>query len=283
MPAVPASFIEPLWAQFEALIPPRQVTHPLGCHRRRIPDRVVFDKLVARIVLGGSYEKHADDRVSATTMRSRRDEWIAAGVFDAIEQHALDAYDQIVGLDLAHVAVDGCIVKAPCGGENTGRSPVDRGKSGLKRSVLVEGAGVPLGVVLAGANRNDSPLLRPTLEHLGRLEQRFGIGLPDEMTVHLDAGYDSKITRDLLDELGMNANITPKGQYVPIDHTRRWQVERTNSWHNRGFRALAIVTDRAAVVQAAWIALANAIITVRRLVRSAWTTHRWDNGAFSKK
>ena len=103
--------------------------------------------------------------------------------------------------DLAHVAVDGCIVKAPCGGENTGRSPVDRGKSGLKRSVLVEGAGVPIGVVLAGANRNDSPLLRPTLEHLGRLEQRFGIGLPESMTVHLDAGYDSKITRDLLDEL----------------------------------------------------------------------------------
>ena len=147
----------------------------------------------------------------------------------------------------------------------------------MKRSVLVEGAGVPIGVVLAGANRNDSPLLRPTLEHLGRLEHRFGIGLPESMTVHLDAGYDSKITRDLLDELGMHANITPKGEFVPIDRTRRWQVERTNSWHNRGFRALAIVTDRVAVVQGAWIALANAIITVRRLVRSAWTTHRWDS------
>jgi len=75
----------------------------------------------------------------------------------------------------------------------------------------------------------------------------------------------------------MNANISPKGGFVPIDHTRRWKVERTNSRHNRGFRALAIVTDRVAVVQAAWIALANAIITVRRLVRTAWTTHRWDN------
>jgi len=54
VPAVPSSFIEPLWTRSEALIPPRHVTHPLGCHRRRIPDRVVFDKLVARIVLGGS-------------------------------------------------------------------------------------------------------------------------------------------------------------------------------------------------------------------------------------
>lgn len=64
MPAVPASFIEPLWVQFEALIPARVYTHPLGCHRRRIPDRVVFDKLVARLVLGGSYHRHADDPAS---------------------------------------------------------------------------------------------------------------------------------------------------------------------------------------------------------------------------
>lgn len=149
MPAVPASFIEPLWVQFEALIPARVDTHPLGCHRQRIPDRVVFDKLV----LGGSYHRHANDRVSATTLRARRDEWIAAAVFDRLEQAALEAYDTVVGLDLSDLVVDGCIVKAPCSGDNTGKSPVDRAKSGLKRSLLVEGAGIP-------ASRRD-PLLNP--------------------------------------------------------------------------------------------------------------------------
>lgn len=166
MPAVPASFIEPLWVQFQALIPARVDTHPLGCHRPRVPDRVVFDKLVARLVLGGSYQAHADDRVSATTLRARRDEWITAGVFDRLEQAALEAYDTVVGLDLGELVVDGCIVKAPCGGDNTGKSPVDRAKSGLKRSLLVEGAGIPIGCELAGANRHDSPLLHPTLERL---------------------------------------------------------------------------------------------------------------------
>lgn len=273
MPAVPASFIEPLWVHFEALIPARVDTHPLGCHRRRIPDRVVFDKLVARLVLGGSYHRHADDRVSATTLlRARRDEWIAAGVFDRLEQAALEAYDTVVGLDLSDLVVDGCIVKAPCSGDNTGKSPVDRAKSGLKRSLLVEGAGVPIGCELAGANRHDSPLLRPILERLSR----FGFDLPETITVHLDSGYDSAVTRELLDELGCTWQINPKGQFVPVNHTHRWKVERTNSWHTRGFRALQIVTDRSEVIQRAWIALANAIIIVRRLIRTVWTTHRWD-------
>lgn len=57
---------------------------------------------------------------------------------------------------------------------------------------------MPLGCVIAGANRHDSPLLRPTLEKLGR----FGVYLSDQITVHLDAGYDSNETRALLEELG---------------------------------------------------------------------------------
>ena len=46
MPALPSFIIDPLWDQFAALIPIREVTHPLGCHRPRIPDRVVFEKLI---------------------------------------------------------------------------------------------------------------------------------------------------------------------------------------------------------------------------------------------
>ncbi|CAM5228744.1 transposase [Streptomyces spiroverticillatus] len=272
MPVLPSFITEPLWDQFHTLLPRRQITHPLGCHRPRVPDRIVFDKLLARLVLGGTYQQHADHRVSATTLRSRRDEWIAAGVFTSLHQAALDAYDRAIGLDLEDLAVDGCIVKAPSGGENTGPSPVDRGKSGIKRSLLVEGTGLPIGCVLASANRHDSPLLRPTLETLGR----FGFHLPDGITVHLDSGYDSRVTRDLLTELGCGWQIAPKGAFVPINHTRRWVVERTNSWHTRGFKSLAIVTDRSSVVQAAWVALASAVIIIRRLIREAWVIFRWD-------
>lgn len=273
MPALPSSVIEPLWCQFAALLPPIIDSHPLGCHRRRVSDRVVFDKLVARLVLGGAYAKHADASVSATTLRARRDEWITAGAFAAVEQLVLEAFDHLIGLDLEHLSVDGCCVKAPCGGDNTGPNPTDRGKSGQKRSVLAEGHGLPLGVELAGANRHDSPLLEPTLEHLSRFE----FFLPDRIRVDLDAGYDSRATRQMLAVKGCEPKISPKGTYVQINHTRRWVIERTNSWHTRGFGLLQVVLDRTGSVQQAWTQLANAIIILKRLLKQTWLSHRWDD------
>jgi hypothetical protein len=73
-------------------------------------------------------------------------------------QLALAAYDRVIGLELSDLAIDGCITKAPCGGEVAGRSPVDRGKHGLKRSMITDARGIPLGVVPAAASRNDHTL-----------------------------------------------------------------------------------------------------------------------------
>ena len=159
MPALPPYLIEPIWQQFSVLLPKREVNHPLGCHRPRIPDRVVFEKLVQVLVFGCAYERIADGTCSATTLRDRRDEWIELGVMETLRELALEAYDRFVGLELADVAVDCCITKAPCGGEKAGRSPVDRGKRGTKRSTAVDARGIPLGTITAPANRHDSPLL----------------------------------------------------------------------------------------------------------------------------
>jgi transposase len=273
VPAVPSFIIEPLWEQFNALVPDVPDEHPLGCHRPRIEDRIVFDKLVQVLVLGCAYEKIADSSCSATTIRRRRDEWIVAGIFTELEQSDLEAYDQYCGLHLENLVVDGCLVKAPCGGVAAGRSSVDRGKQGTKRSLLTDGQGIPIGVVVAPANRHDSPLLRPTLETLGR----FGFNLPEEIAVHLNAGYDSTVTRELLEELRCEAHIASKDTPAPIQNTARWVVEHTNSWHNRGFTKLLVCTEKRSAVIEAFIALANTIIIVRRLIRQAWTTHRWDN------
>jgi transposase len=161
MPAVPPYIIEPVWEQFSALLPERKTDHPFGCHRPRIPDRVVFEKLVAVLVFGCAYWRIAEEGCSATTLRRRRDEWIEMGLMEALEGIALAAYDRIIGLDLADVCVDGCITKAPCGGQKAGKSPVDRGKQGIKRSTMVDANGIPLGVLSAPANRHDSPLLGP--------------------------------------------------------------------------------------------------------------------------
>ena len=84
------------------------------------------------LVFGCAYWRIADESCSATTLRRRRDEWIEAGVMDDLEEMARESYDRTIGLDLDEVAVDCCITKAPCGGEKAGRSPVDRGKQGMK-------------------------------------------------------------------------------------------------------------------------------------------------------
>jgi hypothetical protein len=56
---------------------------------------------------------------------ARRDEWITLGAFAELAWIARDAYDRIVGLILHDIGVDGCITKAPGGGECAGPSPVD--------------------------------------------------------------------------------------------------------------------------------------------------------------
>jgi transposase len=101
VPALPSSILEPLWVQVAALLPTRQVHHPLGCHRRSIPDRVIFDKLIQVLVFGCGYRRIADATCSASTLRRRRDEWIRAGVAEQLRRAVLAAYDRLFGLELA--------------------------------------------------------------------------------------------------------------------------------------------------------------------------------------
>lgn len=112
-----------------------------------------FEKLLQVLRFGCSYEAIADASCSATTLRGRRDEWIEARVFARLKQITLEAYDRIVGLVLEEILVDGCITKAPGGGQCAGRSPVDRGKQGMKRSAMTDGRGIPLDRVLAAASK----------------------------------------------------------------------------------------------------------------------------------
>jgi transposase len=124
VPAVPAWLTTPLWDQFAALLPARPAvdpTHPLGCHRGRIPDRIMFDKMLQVLRFGCSHEAIADTTCSATTIRNRRDEWIERGVFAQLKAIVLDVCDRIVGLVLERISVDGCITKAP-GGAPTNRT-----------------------------------------------------------------------------------------------------------------------------------------------------------------
>lgn len=158
MPAIPAWLIEPLWVQFTALLPDRPTcapTHPLGCHRRRIDDRIVFDKLIQVLQFGCAY----------------------------------DAYDRLVGLVLDDIAVDGCITKAPGGGDCAG----GLGRPGQAgNETLIDGRRLRHSPRPGPGRREPTRLTAagPTLDRLDDLGP-----LPETITVHLDAGYDSAVTR----------------------------------------------------------------------------------------
>jgi DDE family transposase len=283
VPVVPSCLLEPIWGEFRALIggerPPFDPRHPLGCHRRRVSDRVVFEHVVAALVHGSGYERIASPGCSDRTIRRRLKAWAALGIGEQVHALALRAYDQMIGLELGDVAVDGCITKAPCGGERAGPSPVDRRKGGLKRSVATENYGIPLGIASAPANRHDSPLLAPTLQAAA---DQLDSKLPGERACHLDAGYDSRPTRQTLSELGFDGHIARKGTPAPLQATRRWPVERTHSWMN-GYGKLRRMTDRDATVVDFYLYLAAAFVTVRALIQRARNRYRWDTRPATKR
>ena len=231
----------------------------------------MFDKLIQVLVFGCGYRRIADQTCSATTLRRRRDEWIALGLAEQLRLLVLGAYDQLFGLELEHLAVDSCTTKAPCGGQVAGPSPVDRRKQGLKRSVAVEAGGIPLATLPAPANQRDDGLLAATLDAIGLIGP-----LPPRPLVHLDAGYDYQPCRQVLAARGMVGQIATRGVPAPIQAGRRWVIERTHAWGNQ-YGKLRWCTERRRRVVEFWLALANAAVVCGRLVRRAWTHYRWDD------
>ena len=189
---------------------------------------------------------------------------------EQLRRAVLAAYDHMLGLELEHLAVDSCTTKAPCGGQTAGSSPVDRRKQGLKRSLVIEAGGLPLGAVPAPANHPDDGLLAATLNTLTVVGP-----LPERPMVYLDAGYDYQPCRQVLADRGMIGQIARRGVPAPIQAGRRWLIERTHAWGNQ-YGKLRWCTERRRTVVEFWLALASAAIVCGRLLRRAWTCYRWE-------
>ncbi len=145
MLALEPSVVDAVWQFFAAYLPKRGETeHPLGCHRPRIPERDCFEVILLRLVTGCSWDVAGRlGKGGETTLRRRRDEWVATGAFQHLVEEAINAFDRVIGLDLSEVSVDGSLHKAPMGGEGTGPNPTDRGKTGWKWSVATDATACP--------------------------------------------------------------------------------------------------------------------------------------------
>jgi len=119
-----------LWERIEPLLPERP-SHPLGCHRPRVPDRDAMDSIL--LVLRTGMQWNALDLTGpagSSSSHRRFQEWQQAGLFHEIWRQGLLAYDEKIGIDWSFLAADGAITKAPLGGEKTGPNPTDRAKRG---------------------------------------------------------------------------------------------------------------------------------------------------------
>jgi transposase len=151
-----------LWAHVQPLIPPPLPSIRPG--RSRVDDRRVFGAILYVLRTGCQWNALPKELCSSSTAHRRFQEWEAGGFFRALWAAGLAGYDELKGIEWEWQTVDGAMTKAPFGGAATGANPTDRGKKGTKRSLRTDGQGIPLAIVVAGANRHDKVLLEATLD-----------------------------------------------------------------------------------------------------------------------
>jgi transposase len=246
-------------------LPPEQPVGPKGgCPAK--PHRVVMNVVWFVLATGCRYEDVPPEMgCSGRTAQRRLRLWQEMGVWDRLHADLLGLLKRAGKLDAGAVIVDGVMVRAFGGGEETGRSPVDRGKKGSKHTIMVDRNGVPLAVRTAGANESDHTQIIPIVLDFPKVKGKPGRPkqLPDEL--YADRGYDSDATRGILAWLGVEPHIARRNTEHGSGLGKvRWVVERTISWI-KGLRRMRVRYDRLAVTQEAWNTLAASVICFRLL------------------
>jgi putative transposase len=165
----------------------------------------------------------------------------------------------------------GCLWTGPCRkhhweGKKTGPNPTDRAKDGTKRSLLTEANGIPIGLAVDGANRNDFKMVRETVESIPIKRPKPTARKPQGMC--MDKGYDYAEPRALVAGFGFTEHIRSRKEEAQVIKkragfkARRWVVERTHSWLNR-FRRILVRWEKRADTYVAMLHFACGIITWR--------------------
>ena len=252
-----------LWSRIEPLLPPDK-PQPQG-GRPRMNARQAATAIFYILRTGCQWKALPHALGAPSTVYDRFREWGQAGVFESFWQQGLCDYDEAAGIQWKWQSVDGCMTKAPLGGEAVGPNPTDRAKSGTKRSLLTDAAGIPLALAVDGANRHDKKLLAETLN--GVMVERPD---PGDTPQHLclDRGYDYPDIRELAVELGYIPHIKSRDEEstakktIPRYRARRWVVERSHSWLNR-FRRILVRWEKRVDRYQAFLHFACAIIAWR--------------------
>jgi putative transposase len=259
-----------LWSRLAPVFGPDKPPGTVG--RPAIPARRIFDAIIYLLRTGCQWRAIPRETYApGSTVHTRFRQWVAAGLFEQAWQVLLEHYDLELGIEWQWQALDGVITKAPLGGEATGPSPVDRCKSGTKRSVLTDAGGAPLAVVVTGANTNDKTVALSTLDAVQAPR-------PEKVVYRLhhlclDKGYDYEDVIAGVEERDYILHLKRRGvvESAPSPErrhpARRWVVERTHAWDNK-YRRLLVRWEKKVRHYEAMIHLACVLILYRLIVTS---------------
>jgi transposase len=197
---------------------------------------------------------------SGMTCWRRLRDWQAAGVWEAIHVLLLSELRGADKIDWSHTVIDSSHVRALGGGEDTGPSPVDRGKLGSKHHLLVDSHGIPLAVQVTAGNVNDVMVLVPLVVDIPAVGGKPGPRKSHPASVQGDRGYDSEPARWILRYLDIKPVLARRNtEHGSGLGKTRWMVERTISWfHN--FGRLRIRKDRRSDIHKAFMTLGASLI-----------------------
>ena len=256
-----------LWLAVEPLLTQPVKTTKVG--RKAKPDQQMFAATYYRMRTGCQWNALPRCLGASSPVHDRHQQWVEAGVFERLWEHGLLQLNVEGQLDWSFESIDGCSTKAPPGGEQTGPNPTDRGKSGTKRHLLTDTNGLPISLLVTGANVHDKTQAEALLTAMPFLPP-----LPvDDHELHFCAhkGYDSADVRSAIGLLGYQDHIKSRGQEYhasqdqPGYRARGWVCERTHSWMNR-YRVLLVRWEKKVANYKALLFLAYAHIVWKRSI-----------------
>jgi len=162
-------------------------------------------------------------------------EWAHAGVFERLQELLLDELGEAGGLDWSRMSVDSFSLRATRG-DQVGANPVDRAKRGSKLHLAVEGGGLPLSVLVTGANTNDSLVFEALLDDLPAVRTPAGRRRCRPEKVHADKAYDHRRCRGYLSRRRIKVRIarcgmSPRSGWAAT--AGRWNA-RSPGWRGAG-------------------------------------------------
>jgi transposase len=267
--AKPWEIEDGLWARIEPLLPV-VVRNRRRPGRKRLDSRKVLCGILFVLYTGIRWEFLPQELGfgSGMTCWRRLRDWNEAGVWQALHELLLAELRAADLLDLSRASVDSSHLRAMKGGNKTGPSPVDRGKTGSKHHVIVEAHGIPLAATLTGGNRNDVTQLIPLIEAIPPIRGKPGQPLRRPRHLYADRGYDHEIYRDKVRRFEITPHIARRGtEHGSGLGVHRWVVEGALAllhW----FRRLRIRWEIRDDIHEAFVTLGCTIICWRRLRNS---------------